>query len=155
MVVPHVAIISRLLLAGDNPNTWEGLSALPQLEQFAPRNGSQTLDQASGTRWKRIVCFFKADPGDEKSSTSSVVVGSPPRRRGLSGPKYDTVYRTAWMWDRGTCKAMWMARFVEEYPQLKSVREEVLRMGFEGWMYTVAPAMVLLVLPPFLGGLIR
>ena len=155
MVVPHVAIISRLLLAGDNPHICEGLSGLSRSEQLAPCDGSQVQGETSRTWWKRIVCFFKAEPGDRQSSTASNVIGSSPWWRELFGLKYETRYKTAWMWDRGSCKARWMARYVEEYPSIESIHKEVLRMGFEELMYTIAPTMVLLLLPTFMCGLVR
>ena len=36
MTIPHIAIISSFLLAGNNPNTLEGVVGLPTIKDISP-----------------------------------------------------------------------------------------------------------------------
>ncbi|KAH8592062.1 hypothetical protein B0O99DRAFT_690120 [Bisporella sp. PMI_857] len=142
MVVPNVAIVSSLLLSGSNPSIWEAITGLAHPNQ----------DEIS----RRLSSQLHSKPAQEKRAGTSQVT---PRR--LSSAKHTadstfsaffqpvynrTSYRPAWLWNRGPCKAMWVAKFAEGNPRLaKAIGIEVQRMGFEGWaVYTWFSASLLI-----------
>lgn len=134
MIVPHIAIVSSLLLGSDNPMSFEGVISRPG------------------------ACLTTEKPAPEVGSIFNRVLGSV---RDLKvpfyGPTYHSPYQPASMWDRGNVKAMWVARLAKENPHLeRALQKEVLHMGWRGWgLYTIVPALILLLIPGFLGGMIR
>ncbi|KAI1376894.1 hypothetical protein F4677DRAFT_77561 [Hypoxylon crocopeplum] len=152
MIIPHIAIVSSLLLAGNNPNVWQGIvgSVVSDRQRLASMNstlGSQT------TRVQGI-----GNELEEVTSSSIQVQMQQMWRRTTShifGHMYESRYQTAWLWDRGACKAAWISRYIQEYPRLSGLDREVLGLGPDGWtLYIILPAMLLLYVPTFLGGLI-
>lgn len=147
MIVPHIAIASSLLLAANNPHIWEGITAQLALSPEAIQKSADGNLQSDTAR--------SSSNGRIYSCTTSLS-----RRIGtyIFRPIYETKYRSAWMWDRGSCKALWVAKLAEEYPQshIHTLRSTVLNVRFDEWIiYVYTPAMILLVLPSFLGGLTR
>lgn len=95
MTVPHIAIVSGLLLAGNNPNILEGVFAT---QRGGGRHGGGGDDAAEG--------------------------GAPGRRpggRGLLrltfGLAYPSCYKVAWQWHRGRNKRQWIDLLVDTYGQ--------------------------------------
>jgi hypothetical protein len=88
MSIPHISIISGCLLAGNNPNTLEGIA--PQVHQDVqlpePGNNLQKVrraaKQVAQTRYR---------------------------------PVYDAFYKPAWMWDRGKTKQRWLVKLCDSY----------------------------------------
>lgn len=149
MVIPHVAIISSLLLASNNPSIWEGIvhqsdgrASILLGSPRAPRSRAQSVQSKQRT----LIRFSKL----LSNRVSKLYTG-------LTSPAYDSKYKPAWMWNRGSSKASWIAKTREEYPKLAmGLDQEVLRFDFVGWVFTLAaPAILLLVIPPFLGGTVR
>ena len=146
MVVPHIAVVSSLLLAGNNPNIWEGItsqSSLPTLDKIPDKeeDSHETLEHSKGIQF--IYYYITG-----LMSYLQIPV---------YGPTYDSRYQPAWMWDRGNAKALWVAKLAEKKPHLhKALDSEVLSMGFRSWcLYTAVPAMILLIIPSALGGMVR
>lgn len=135
MVIPHVAIVTSFLLAGSNPSAWEAITSQSEATHKAAARSSgsgragSSLSVASHTE-KRLHLVFQ--------------------------PVYRSVYKSSWVWDRGSMKASWVAQLVEEYPSLVALETEVLRMRFGTWaLHVVSPTMLLLLIPCFLGAMIR
>jgi len=156
-IIPHIAIVSCLLLGGNNPSAWEGIVAQPN------HNAGRTFSEADTIRLSDSVCglptgvdgaimpvLAKQETDEQTGSKVSEVLCK------LYRPVYKTCYKPAWMWNRGMSKAAWVTKFLEENPQLEGLRFEVLQMGMTSWfVYTLAPAYILMLIPPFLGGMIR
>jgi hypothetical protein len=153
MVVPHVAIVSSLLLAGNNPNIWQGIAAISPPERTSIASPTRSSMDA-----QTVTVSNKEGIQQSNKPWWKVPLMLLDRRTPLQmfDSMYDSKYKPAWLWNRGICKATWVARYVNEYPRLTKIEDEVLRMGFEGGvLYTTAPALILLVVPTFLAGLIR
>ena len=116
------------MLAGNNPSAWESITSDLDQESVNPmlRNrAASRLDRA----WNHVYQVFR--------------------------PTFKTKYRTCWPWARGIVKSMWLTKYVEEYGS-EQLREEVLNIGLEGWLvYALAPCLILLILPSFLGAMVR
>jgi hypothetical protein len=149
MIIPHVAVVSSVLLAGNNPSSWAGVAS------HLSRTDVEKVSTISSSR---------TSPG---SSTSQ----SPPAENGRSKfsvwrfrsfhfsifhPSYPGQYYPAWLWNRGTNKAMWLSKLVKEHPHLSSVQTEVLHLGPKKWLlYCILPTNTLLIIPSLLGLIIR
>ena len=153
MIIPHVAIVSSLLLAGNNPSIWKAVNSAN--ERSNSIIGGMTMEKRgevfhnvygiSALRWglHRII-------GEQKSIRKVREL----RNRGLR-PIFKSGYKTAWLWNRGSSKALWLAKYVEEYPSNSGIETEVLSMSICGWSLSVfAPAFLLLIIPSFLAGMI-
>ena len=126
MTVGHVSVVAGVLLAGENPSAWEAITAA---------SGSNTQDETETKRKRSLSVQLK---------------------RSFYRTTFKSKYRLAWMWDRGTNKAAWLARLVNENKELKSFQREVLHMGWSGWLFqTTVPAVLLYLIPVFLGGMTR
>lgn len=143
MIVPHVAIVSSFLLAGNNPNIWATATGRLHAEPQAPPSpGTTPSEQAPaqiaplGLASLKLTSMFS----------------------GLWKLSYKgTSYRSAWLWDRGPCKAKWIAKYMATHPRLATaLKTEVQDMGFEGWVIsTFGVAVFLIVLPCFFAATIR
>lgn len=127
MIIPHVAIVSSFLLAGNNPNIWASITGHIELPEKS---------EPSKTWSTKLIAFI---PGLWEYTF------------------HRAAYRPAWLWNRGPCKAMWIAKFAEKNPRLApSINKEIQNLGLEGWaLSTFGSALFLIVLPCFLAGMIR
>ena len=157
MIVPHVAIVSSLLLASNNPSTFEGITTPYASAEFQPP-GSSTSERDSAVNsevenqhdvtwkipeWKHLVT------GPFLARCRSLAMAP-------FHPTYCSKYKPVSMWNRGQSKASWMAKFVDDYGNFDSIERNVLDMGVGGWVLSLcAPALVLMLVPPFLGGMVR
>jgi len=152
MIVPHIAVVSSLLLSGTNPNTWEAIVSSGEMQADSRIKSESTY-------------IPPAHPAAEDASENgSFMFGIPgyfsaQLRRArvlIFRPVYESPYRPAWPWHWGSSKAIWIAQLVNEYPNLTALNEEVLRMSPLQWIFSVSlPALFLLLVPSFLGGMVR
>jgi hypothetical protein len=92
-----------------------------------------------------------------RSSVARRRIVLPPALKGyFYRPVSSSQYNTAWMWNRGTNKMLWIARMCDEDPSLVLLRRRVLRLGADGWLLsTTLPTAFLYVMPTFLAGMTR
>ena len=127
MSIPHISIISGCLLAGNNPNTLEGIIADPE--------GFNTpASQPRLKRTNKIIRAFKRD----------ILVES-----------YESHFQPAWMWERGRSKREWVMTLYRAYghedpSQMKALRDK-LRMDWESWTEISIIAFLLFSIPCGLG----
>ena len=97
MILPHVAIIGSLLLAGNNPNIWQ--VAAPLTADTAP-------SPASASRQN----------GQDESRGAGALLPRISRRLGRAYTSGGVTFKPAWTWNRGANKAMWFAELAHEWP---------------------------------------
>jgi hypothetical protein len=94
MTLPHVAIVSGCLLAGNNPNTLEAIvSGIDK--RISPTNN----DPAMTTTKKK------------KKKKSKFLDG-------VLASFYPSVYQPVWMWERGRNKANWFKEVKKRHPKM-------------------------------------
>ncbi len=86
MIIPHVAMVSGCLLAGNNPNTLEAIFS--GVETWEVKSDSKMVTVAQG-----VKDFFLRP----------------------YGPVYRSVYQPVWMWERGRNKRSWIRRIQSRY----------------------------------------
>jgi hypothetical protein len=66
-------------------------------------------------------------------------------------------YRVAWVWNRGSNKARWIAKLTDEYrPDLDALHHEVLGRRFDVILWSAGFwAFILIFIPVFFGGVVR
>lgn len=127
--IPHIAIVSGCLLAGNNPNTLAGIT---------PPRGR--LQRVSDNRH-----FW--------SSLTEPLLGVTDRVVGLT---YDAKYKPAWMWNRGRSKREWLLRLCEEFQDhdrqdfLPALKAEI-SMGWLDWLTVSVFAFLLFFIPCLFG----
>jgi hypothetical protein len=153
MIIPHVAIVSSLLLAGNNPSIWEAVSSANersnklhgQTAEDEGIEGVELVPTVSALRWG----VARIDKGKNLDGVREL-------RNLVLRPIFKSGYKTAWLWNRGSSKALWLAKYAEEYPSLGAIEKEVLNMRLSEWVLSIfAPAFFLLTIPSFLAGMIR
>jgi hypothetical protein len=126
--IPHIAIVSSFVLAGNNPSIWQAIAPCVQ-----DRN---TLPRVSTLGTGRLTSRIQAPiPYTSMYPTSQ--------------------YKPAWMWNRGPNKAMWLAKFAEEYG-IDTIHKEIQSSCLSA--HLLIPgfcAFVLIFIPVFFGTLIR
>ena len=138
MIVPHVAITSSLLLAGNNPNAWQGATGYLPLEDL---EASQSPEPADSTSSRSTLGF---------SRHLRITLHA------LYKPMYPLTYQPAWIWDRGLNKEQWILKAAEESVRLRSLLHDVLFPSSARFLLAVmVPILSLLLVPTILGGLIR
>ncbi|OTB09441.1 hypothetical protein M426DRAFT_79558 [Hypoxylon sp. CI-4A] len=133
MTIPHIALVSCLLLAGNNPNIWQ--SAVT--ESFFSHNNSQRPGRLA------LEPFYNGVRGynTEIPINTSTVPNQP---KSFISRIFDHVFvlayresafRPAWMWNRGSSKALWVWKLGQQYPHLRNMYNEVLedRFGKDLW----------------------
>ncbi|KAK1831886.1 hypothetical protein QBC39DRAFT_81494 [Podospora conica] len=139
--IPHVALVSCLSLAGNNPSLWYGVAAdyEAHLTKQVPVSATRPPTGAVATR----------------SSKPTARLFDLLRTAYAPVAKTEDQYRAAWVWNRGPNKARWIAQLTKEYPALRSLRGEVLgrRFGMSLWISGIV-ALVLVFVPVFFGALV-
>ncbi|KAI1777469.1 hypothetical protein F4818DRAFT_410507 [Hypoxylon cercidicola] len=139
MTIPHLALVSCLLLAGNNPNIWQGAiseSLLNDDNPFSTQLQNLALtDRDYGS--SRIRGIIRRPTFNSIQATTSF---NPPRP-GIFDQFFtlafkESKHQPAWMWNRGPNKAMWIYKLGEEYPYLQHMREEVLENRFSRDLWT-------------------
>jgi hypothetical protein len=127
--IPHIAIVSGCLLAGNNPNTLAGIT---------PQRG----------RLQRV-----SDRRHFWSTLTEPLLGVTDRVVGLT---YDANYKPAWMWNRGKSKREWLLRLCEEFRGhdhqdfLQTLKAEI-SMGWLDWFTVSVFAFLLFFIPCLFG----
>ncbi|KAI1380464.1 hypothetical protein F4677DRAFT_406944 [Hypoxylon crocopeplum] len=130
MTIPHVALVSCLLLAGNNPNIWQSAVA----QNFLEFNNPFTRDVRQYAATGLDSDFKRAQNGLRAARSFRSFIQRIFDQIFALAYK-DSVFKPAWMWNRGLNKAMWITRLGEEYPYLQGMRAEVLekRFGMDLW----------------------
>jgi hypothetical protein len=127
--IPHIAIVSGCLLAGNNPNTLAGITP--------PRGRPQRVWNSSH--------FWSTLTEPLLDVTDRVV-----------GLTYDAKYKPAWMWNRGRSKREWLLRLCEEFQghdrddYLPALKAEI-SMGWLDWLTVSVFAFLLFFIPCLFG----
>ena len=127
--IPHIAIVSGCLLAGNNPNTLAGIT-LPRRRLQRVSNG--------GHFWSTLT--------EPLLDVTDRVVGL----------TYDANYKPAWMWNRGRSKREWLLRLCEEFREhdrrdyLPALKAEI-SMGWLDWLTVSVFAFLLFFIPCLFG----
>jgi len=121
MIIPHVAIVSGCLLAGNNPNTLQVIvSSLTGPWREKPEyddRGELITRKASGYKFGK--------------------------------PYYNSVYTPVWMWERGRSKRRWVAEVAELYPRNTKHKGYFAEawINSRDWAVIVAITLVLMIFP--------
>lgn len=127
--IPHIAIVSGCLLAGNNPNTLAGIT---------PPRGRLPRVWNSGHFWSTLT--------EPLLDVTDRVVGL----------TYDANYKPAWMWNRGRSKREWILRLCEEFRDhdrhdfLPALKAEI-SMGRLDWLTVSVFAFLLFFIPCLFG----
>lgn len=160
MTIPHIALSSSLLLAGNNPSVLGSATPIsvqcrPQSDDDRGSNASPDIDDRNNRRKTLRREKTWAYAGLLNNARGAQFFDS-----FLKNP-YQAAYERsnympAWLWNRGCSKAMWVARLAEEYEFMKPLQGEVLgrRFGDYTWRSGFV-AFALILVPCFLGGLVR
>ena len=113
MTIPHVAIVSGCLLAGNNPNTFEGI--ICNLRNMTRRDEPTGL---LGKAWEIFgrrmpKCQPRTSPPPEPSPLLSEDINSIFAR--IYGRFYESQYQPVWMWNRGQNKQKWINKVQRRY----------------------------------------
>lgn len=149
MIIPHIALVTSFLLAGSNPNVCQGI---------VPQEGQLVInDNHSGAFSSSVLVPQQQQTGggDATGSYLKRVLGNRIRVLWWEPTYKRSPYKAAWVWNRGTNKAMWIARLADEY-HLNSIHDEILqhRLGSILWVSGLF-AFILIFIPVFFGALVR
>jgi hypothetical protein len=123
MIIPHVAIVSGCLLAGNNPNTLQVIVC----SLTGPWPGKKPEYDASGELIKEKAPLYE-----------------------LGQAYYQSVYTPVWMWERGRSKRRWVAELTKIYPDPPMKRQgyyREARITFRDWVVLVVITLVLMIFP--------
>ncbi|KAI1416456.1 hypothetical protein F5Y13DRAFT_177574 [Hypoxylon sp. FL1857] len=139
MTIPHIALVSCLLLAGNNPNIWQNAVA-ESLLAFDDRRLGEHQGLAD-TDLESNHGSIRGSSGEFSLNGSRTVTYNKRVVRRIFDRLFtlayeESVFRPAWMWNRGSNKAMWIRKLGEEYPYLRTMREEVLEKSLEKDLWT-------------------
>lgn len=148
MVIPHISIISSLLLASNNPCPWAAITAGDQRINSLSVSSSDiaresTADTVHDFNWKLLWSLRAV--GDYTSRM----------KQHIFPYLYETPYSPAWLWDRGSYKYSWIRCYQEEYPNLGLIQNEVLSADLGTWANILVSTLFLVIVPPFLAGMVR
>ncbi|KAI1141452.1 hypothetical protein F5Y05DRAFT_423271 [Hypoxylon sp. FL0543] len=140
MTIPHIALVSCLLLAGNNPNIWQNAVAETLLAHGnrdlggPPRSGSTDLESnhggTGGDNSVELALNGQRTINQYKRFTSRIFDHI------FTLAFKESVFKPASMWKRGSHKAMWIMKLGDEYPYLRNMREEVLENSLEKDLWT-------------------
>lgn len=136
--IPHVALVTCLSLAGNNPSLWQGVAADYDTHLTKQHPVAAVPTEAATTRPSKMLFLDLW------------------RTACASRAKEEDRYTASWVWNRGPNKARWIAQLADEYRSLAPLRREVLgpRFGICLWISGFL-AFVLSFLPVFFGVLVR
>ncbi|KAH8879373.1 hypothetical protein GQ53DRAFT_849690 [Thozetella sp. PMI_491] len=121
MTIPHVAIVSGCLLAGNNPNTLEAIysGVRDTFDALRGHHDNEKTFRSTG-----------AVEGDSSDHLAGDVHSSGPRRippalerlwDNIYKPFYNSHYQPVWMWERGRSKRNWI-QAVQEIKAYESAK---------------------------------
>ncbi|KAL2142361.1 hypothetical protein VTI28DRAFT_1254 [Corynascus sepedonium] len=175
MTIPHVALVACLPLASNNPSIWRSIFADHEIttgNQLAPSLTPANAKPSSSTRASNteedgtdangLTPTANLDPSTNNKPIGFLSYLKLPalgRLRRIHAPASHSGpgarYNAAWVWNRGSNKAMWIAKLVDEYEYLHPIRREVLegRFGSYLWISGMYPFLLIFV-PVFFGTLV-
>jgi hypothetical protein len=138
--IPHVALVTCLSLAGNNPSLWQSVAA----------------DYDARLTKQHPVFPDRPLTGRAAARSSKLPVLDLWRTAYASRAKRGDRYTAAWVWNRGPNKAWWIAKLATEYQSLEPLRRKVLgrRFGMNLWISGFL-AVVLVFVPVFFGASVR
>jgi len=149
MIIGHIAVVGGVLLAGDNSSTWQAVTADAEESLWATRSQMNKAQLRSNSVTYRVHHWSVSSFHNRRLLLPSAFKDT------LFRSECSSRYKTAWMWNRGSSKAVWLAKFSEEYKD-SSIQADILRMG---WIEIIAmlgvPAVLLFFVPAFLGSMTR
>ena len=166
MTIPHIAIVSGCLLAGNNPNTLEAIVPLPSGPSmrnipFGSRSGRQNSATGEG-----VMTSSNSHPNTERQPNPEAQDHELLRKMLPDfGPTYDARYQPQWMINRGRSKREWLFCLIEVHKrqtlsltaearvQLNELRE-TLHMKWGDWMTLIVFAISLFMIPCIFGFLV-
>jgi hypothetical protein len=146
MSIPHTSIVSGCLLAGNNPNTLEGIAPNGAAQNRGALNdddvnpddyGEGTHDGGHPDTKYRLMRWFRA------------------AGKALLDPTYEAQYLPAPMWERGRSKREWTLRLAEHYrhaapKQMDELKKKISMTGGD-WVLLSIFAFMLFFVPCVLG----
>ncbi|KAH6873451.1 hypothetical protein B0T10DRAFT_588843 [Thelonectria olida] len=150
MTIPHIAIVSSLLLAGNNPSIWQASEQdLANLTAPSTNSNDHEARRTSGGTSDRS--FFECITRSLYKIHGRFLR---PLQRSYNPAHGGSLYNSAWIWNRGCNKARWIATLGDVY-DLHAIQSEILRSRFGNHIWAcLSVTIVLMFLPAFLGGLI-
>ncbi|KAK0659145.1 hypothetical protein QBC41DRAFT_237574 [Cercophora samala] len=148
MTIPHIALLTSVLLASSNPSVWQGISPPSPTPLAKPSMGSlsPTLSPRSGLN--RLKSFLPGVTGP----VAFVLSPGGGAAAAVGGLKA-TQYKPSWVWNRGSNKLLWLFQFSSEYPACaESIYKDVL--ACHGILLSCVNAVVLIFIPAFFAGLV-
>lgn len=156
MIVPHVAAVSGLLLAGNNPNILEGIVSIREDRYVIGENLTERVLERRGTITSLAGSTHETKTRINKSYSK------------LMEKVYEAEYEPAWMWDRGKCKQDWLlllftdawlkyeidGRTSETHIQLRHFLNRAMMLGIGDWVFLWFFAFSLVFIPCMFGFLI-
>ncbi|KAL7622010.1 hypothetical protein AAE478_007511 [Parahypoxylon ruwenzoriense] len=157
--IPHIALVSCLLLAGNNTNIWQAAASESiTLSKKTSATDTQTFRVPNPVSYlNRTRAGFRELPHSEHPQKSQYAKPCTPRifDRIFVSAFQESEFRPAWMWNRGSNKAIWISRLAEEYPYLQSLRKEVLEAPFKkDLLFSGILGFTLYFMPVFFGSLV-
>ncbi|KAK7915244.1 hypothetical protein PG985_012947 [Apiospora marii] len=146
MVIPHIAILYGLLLAGSNPSPWEGMSC---------RQPESSASSITGTSKAQVTSPTQS----LKAPSPSFLVRCSTSLTNCTNPWHlpsDTKYLAVWLWHRGHTKHTWITNAIREHSViLEEASKHVLGppLGENIW-WSGFSAFMLLLVPVFSGMLV-
>ncbi|KAK4200014.1 hypothetical protein QBC40DRAFT_327869, partial [Triangularia verruculosa] len=146
MTIPHIALLTSVLLAGSNPSVWQGVTsfaAAPIRSKVSPLGSPSPTLSPPTRRLSRLKSFLPGVPG-------SVAVLLFP---GDDNANLTLQYKPSWVWNRGSNKLRWLGSFSAEYPpHADSIYKDVL--ASQGILLSCLSAIILIFIPAFFAGLV-
>ncbi|KAK0628787.1 hypothetical protein B0T17DRAFT_614660 [Bombardia bombarda] len=174
MTIPHVALAACLPLAGNNPSTWHALVIeqtsnndrvlLTNQTPFGPPTTTTTTTTISINAGGNSTLTSSGSSSSNSSSSSSSRLAITSSWKviaagvGEKEPSEDTTstttaaYKVAWVWNRGSNKAKWISKLVDEYGYLRPIRHDVLEGRFGSYLWVSGVSAFVLILVPILFG---
>jgi len=133
MTIPHVAIVSGCLLAGNNPNTLEAIVSgidkrIPSMTNSPPTNNDPAMSNSLPTKHNLAM---NVDPATN-NDTSTKKKKKSKYHEGVLATFYASVYQPVWMWERGRNKQNWFKEVQSQYPQMFTAHTDPEGTHFKG-----------------------
>ena len=134
MAIPHVAIVGACLLAGNNPNTLEGIAC------YISNDGNVATTSEPTTWWFQFI---------EKYIPRYRFIKSfiPDSEYGLV---YQSKYQPVSMWHRGKSKQQWVDMLCDRERRRVDRLKEECQLQMTDWISVVGGTMILTFGPPVL-----
>jgi len=115
MIIPHIAIMSGLLLAGNNPNTLEGVVAHETLHEDVPITFYYIVSEL--LIHSRLVTpkWLERKRRNGKPNLFVAFLKHPIFNWFGISLAYPSRYKTQWLWQRGANKKHWITAVINNY----------------------------------------